>query len=279
MTLPIQTSEITFKDSPLCIAGKNFTSRFLLGTGKFKNKKDLRECVLASESQIVTVALRRIDLERHEENILEHIPEGITLLVNTSGARNATEAIRIARIAKQAGYGHWVKIEIINDSKYLLPDNYETMKATELLAAEGFVVMPYIFPDLYVARQLVKAGAASVMPLGSLIGSNQGLKAEEFIKILIKEIELPIIVDAGIGSPSQAAKAMELGSDAVLVNTAVATAEKPTLIAKAFRHAIVAGRLAYLSGLPLQKDNASASSPLTGFLYDTNDKNNPSCSH
>ncbi len=256
------------KEDILTIAGKPFTSRFLLGTGKFKNKKDLADAIEACGAQIVTVALRRIDLERHEDNIAEYIPRHVTLLTNTSGARNAQEAVRIARLAKASGCGHWVKIEVINDSKYLLPDNVETVKATEILAAEGFVVLPYMYPDLYTARALVKAGAATVMPLGSLIGSNQGLKTREFIKILIDEIDVPIIVDAGLGAPSQAAEAMEMGAGAVLANTAIATAGQPALLAKAFAQAVEAGRLAYLSQLPQQKNTASASSPLTGFLYE-----------
>ena len=212
--------------------------------------------------------MRRIDLEHHEENILEFVPSHITLLTNTSGARNAQEAVRIARLAKASGCGHWVKIEVINDSKYLLPDNHETIKATEILSAEGFVVLPYISPDLYTARALVKAGAATIMPLGSFIGSNQGLKTKEFIQVLINEIDLPIIVDAGIGFPSQAAEAMETGADAVLANTAIATAQNPALLARAFALAVEAGRLAYLSGLPSKHTTAQASSPLTGFLYD-----------
>ena len=255
-------------DEPLVIAGKTFKNRFLLGTGKFKNKADLRESIESSGTEIVTVALRRIDLERHEENILEHIPSNVALLINTSGARDAKEALRIARLARECGMGNWIKVEVINDSKYLLPDNSETIKATAMLIKENFVVFPYMYPDLYVARELVKAGAATVMPLGSLIGSNQGLKAEEFIKILINEIDVPIIVDAGIGAPSQAAQAMELGADAVLANTAVATAGHPSALARAFSLAIAAGRLAYLSQLPERKTLASASSPLTGFLYE-----------
>ena len=250
------------------IGGKTFTSRFLLGTGKFKNKKDVAASIDASGTEIVTVALRRVDLERHEENILEYIPDHITLLTNTSGARNADEAVRIARLAEASGCGKWIKIEVINDSKYLLPDNRETVRATEILVAEGFTVLPYIYPDLYTARDLVKAGAATVMPLGSLIGSNQGLKARDFIKILIQEIDLPIIVDASIGAPSQAAEAMEMGADAVLANTAVATAGHPAQIAEAFRLAVQAGRLGYLSNLPKQRNLAEASSPLTGFLYE-----------
>jgi thiazole synthase len=265
---PLKVSLSKDTDSPLVLAGKTFTSRFLLGTGKFKSKKDLTESITAARSQIVTVALRRIDIERHEDNILEYIPKDVTLLVNTSGARNAQEAIRIARLARESGCGHWIKIEVINDNKYLLPDNIETLKATELLVKEGFVVLPYISSDLYIARQLVKAGAASVMPLGSLIGSNQGLKAKEFIRILIEEIDIPIIVDAGIGTPSQAAEAMEMGADAVLANTAIATAVYPPLLAQAFAMAIEAGRLGYLSKMPPPRDRASASSPLTGFLFE-----------
>lgn len=250
------------------LAGKSFTSRFLLGTGKFRNKKEVTASVLASGAQIVTVALRRIDVERHEENILEHIPKDVTLLVNTSGARNAEEAVRIARLARESGCGNWIKIEVINDSKYLLPDNEETVKAATILVQEGFVVLPYISPDLYTARALVRAGAASVMPLGSLIGTNRGLQVKELIKVLIAEIDLPIIVDAGIGTPSQAAEAMEMGAAAVLVNTAVATAHHPPLAAEAFALAVKAGRLAYLSKLREPLFQADASSPLTGFLYE-----------
>jgi thiazole synthase len=255
-------------DKPLVINGKVFTSRFFLGTGKFKNKGDLTASILSCGAQIVTVALRRIDLERHQENILEHIPPDVTLMTNTSGARNAQEAVRIARLARSSGCGNWVKIEVINDSKYLLPDNQETIKATEILAAEGFVVLPYISPDLYTARALVKAGAATIMPLGSFIGSNQGLKSKDLIQVLINEIEIPVVVDAGIGAPSQAAEAMEMGAAAVLVNTAVATAQFPSTLAKAFAMAVEAGRMAYLSGMPLQRPCADASSPLTGFLYE-----------
>ena len=256
------------QDDPLVIAGKAYASRFLLGTGKFKNKKDLSAAIENSRTEIVTVALRRIDLERHEENILEYIPKNITLLINTSGARNAQEALRIARLARESGCGNWIKVEVINDSKYLLPDNHETIKATELLVKEGFIALPYMYPDLYAARALVKAGASTVMPLGSLIGSNQGLKAREFIKILIEEIDVPIIVDAGIGLPSQAAEAMEIGADAVLANTAIATAQNPSLLAQSFSLAIKAGRSAYLSKTPFPQGSADASSPLTGFLFE-----------
>lgn len=251
----------------LLLAGKEFSSRFLLGTGKFPNKADLKTSILASGTEIVTVALRRIDPERHQDNILEYIPEGVTLLTNTSGARTAEEAVRIARLARAAGYGSWVKIEVINDSKYLLPDNAETVLATQTLSAEGFNVLPYIWPDLYTARQLVAAGAVAVMPLGSFIGSNQGLRTRDFIRVLIEEISLPVIVDAGIGAPSQACEAMEMGASAVLVNTAVAIADNPPLLAQAFARAVTAGREAFLSGLPDKREQAQASSPLTGFLH------------
>lgn len=261
-------TQTTIQDKPLVLGGKPFTSRFLLGTGKFKNKRDVAECIEASGTQLVTVALRRIDLERHEENILEYIPQDITLMVNTSGARNAQEAIRIAHLVRESGCGNWIKIEVINDSKYLLPDNVATVKATAALVKEGFVVLPYISPDLYTARELVKAGAAAVMPLGSFIGSGQGLQVKELIKVLIDEIDLPIIVDAGMGAPSHAAEAIEMGAAAVLANTAVATAQHPATLAKAFALAVQAGRLGYLSRMPGQKDAAEASSPLTGFLYE-----------
>ena len=252
----------------LVIAGKSFSSRFLLGTGKFNSKTALKDSILASKAQIVTVALRRIDIEHHEENILEYIPKDITLLTNTSGARTAEEAVRIARLAKAAGQGNWVKIEVINDSKYLLPDNEETIKATRVLADEGFVVLPYVMPDLYVARRLLEAGAAAIMPLGSFIGSNMGVRTRDFIKVLVDEIPLPVIVDAGIGAPSHACEAMELGAAAVLVNTAVAIADNPIMLAQAFAQAVAAGRMGYLSGLPAQRPQGEASSPLTGFLFE-----------
>jgi len=252
----------------LIIGGRKLSSRFLLGTGKFGSKQELQEVIHRSGVEIVTVALRRIDLDKNEDNILSYLPENIILLTNTSGARNADEAVRIARLGRAGGQGNWVKIEVINDSKYLLPDNTETIKATEILAAEGFVVLPYMNPDLYVARALVKAGAAAIMPLGSLIGSNEGLRAKKMIEVLIAEItEVPIIVDAGIGRPSHAAEAMEMGADAVLVNTALATAGDPPRMAEAFAKAVEAGRLAWLSGTGNESPLARASSPLTGFLH------------
>ena len=253
---------------PFAIGGRELRSRFLLGTGKFKSNEEMKRTIEQSGTEVVTVALRRIDLEKNEENILSFIPGHTVLLVNTSGARNAKEAVRIARIAKEAGYGNWVKIEVISDYRYLLPDNAETVKATEILASEGFVVLPYMSPDIYVAKALVKAGAAAVMPLGSLIGSNQGLKVRTLIEVLIAEInDVPVIVDAGIGRPSQAAEAMEMGADAVLVNTAVATADDPVMMASAFARGIEAGRMAFLARMGRTVEGAVASSPLTGFLY------------
>ncbi|OPY01342.1 MAG: Thiazole synthase [Syntrophorhabdus sp. PtaB.Bin184] len=256
-------------DDKLIVGGREFGSRFFLGTGKFGDKEAMRKAIVSSGSQLVTVALRRIDLDETDENILSFIPDGTTIMVNTSGARNAAEAVRIAHIAREAGYGDWIKIEVISDSRYLLPDNQETIKATRILSGEGFVVLPYMHPDLYVAKALVDAGAAAVMPLGSLIGSNQGLKMRTLIEVLIEEIvEVPIVVDAGIGRPSQAAEAMEMGADAVLANTAVADAEDPPLMAAAFARGVEAGRMAYLAKMGKERKEAAASSPLTGFLYD-----------
>lgn len=197
---------------------------------------------------------------------MKHIPDGVTLLPNTSGARNADEAVHIARLAREVGCGNFVKIEIMSDTKYLLPDNNETIKATEVLAKEDFIVLPYMYPDLYAARSLVNAGAAAVMPLGAPIGTNKGLCTKEFIKILVEEIAVPVIVDAGIGRPSQACEAMELGVAAVMANTAIATAGNIPLMARAFKAAIEAGRNAFLSGLGRINEQAVASDPLTGFL-------------
>ena len=251
-------------EDPLVLGGKSFDSRFILGSGKYS--LDLVEAAVEhAGAQIITLALRRANSET--DSILAHIPEGVTLLPNTSGARTTEEAVRIARLARELGCGDFVKIEIMRDSKYLLPDNYETIKATEVLANEGFIVLPYMYPDLNVARDLVSAGAAAVMPLGAPIGSNKGLATKDFIQILIDEIDLPIIVDAGIGRPSQAAEAMEMGAAAVMANTAIATAGDVASMAHAFKLAIEAGREAYLAGLGRVIDKgAVASSPLTGFL-------------
>lgn len=250
----------------LIIGGHEFTSRFILGSGKYS--LDLIDAaVKKAHAEILTLALRRAN-SGNLANILDYIPKNITLLPNTSGARNADEAVRIARLARELCHTDFVKIEIIKDSKYLLPDNYETIKATNILAQEGFIVMPYMYPDLQAAREMVKAGAAAIMPLGAPIGSNRGLCTKEFIKILIDEIDLPIIVDAGIGRPSQACEAMEMGAAAIMANTAIATADNIPLMAEAFYNAITAGRQAYLAGLGPIKEQASASSPLTGFLHD-----------
>ncbi|MFC1808339.1 thiazole synthase [Candidatus Omnitrophota bacterium] len=248
------------------IGGKKIHNRLFIGTGKFPSKSIVREVLERSEAQVVTVALRRVDIQSKDENIIDFIPKNCILMPNTSGARNAEEAVRIARLARASGSSNWIKIEVISDNKYLLPDNQETVKATEILAKEGFVVLPYMSPDLIVARRLVDAGAAAIMPLGSPIGSNRGIKTKELIKILIDEIKLPIIVDAGIGRPSQAAESMEMGSSAVLVNTAIATSSDPVNTALAFSLATRAGRLSYLTGIPQALDRAQASSPLTGFL-------------
>ena len=224
------------------LGGKRLTSRLLIGTGKYGDDALIPEVCAASGSQIITVALRRVDMDKKADNVMRHIPGHMTLLPNTSGARNAEEAIRIARLARAMGCGDWIKIEVISDSRYLLPDGYETARATEILAKEGFVVLPYMNPDLYVARSLASAGAAAVMPLGAPIGTNRGLRTEEMIRILIEEMELPVIVDAGIGTPSQACQAMEMGAAACLVNTAIATAADPVVMARAFGRAVSAGR-------------------------------------
>ena len=252
---------------PLVIGGHTFHSRFILGSGKYSLNL-IEAAVRDAGAEIITLAVRRANTQE-KENILDYIPKGVTLLPNTSGARNADEAVRIARLARELGCGDFVKIEIMRDSKYLLPDNQETVKATEILAREGYVVMPYMYPDLNTARDLVSAGAAAVMPLAAPIGSNKGLATRDFIQILIDEIELPIIVDAGIGKPSQACEAMEMGAAAIMANTALATAGDLTRMATAFRQAIQAGRNAYLSGLGrVLTRGAAASDPLTGFLRD-----------
>jgi thiazole synthase len=248
------------------LGNKELSSRLIIGSGKFSNNALMPEVIKASGAEIVTLALRRVNLDNDKDNILKYIPEDITLLPNTSGARNAEEAIRIARLSKEMGCGNWVKIEVINDSKYLMPDNYETLKATEVLAKEGFVVLPYVLPDLVIAKKLESAGASAVMPLGAPFGSNMGLKTKELIRMIIEEVNVPIIVDAGIGKPSEATEAMEMGVDAVMVNTAIASSNNPKDMAKAFKLAIEAGRIAYKSKPGMVRETAVASSPLTGFL-------------
>lgn len=249
----------------LHLADKVLRSRLFVGTGKFSYEL-VPDVLAAAGTQVVTMALRRVDRNNPQENILNYVPRDAILLPNTSGARTGEEAVRIARLARAAGCGNWVKIEVIQDQRYLLPDNYETLLATETLVKEGFVVLPYVSPDLGTARRLADCGAAAVMPLGAPIGSNRGLRTKELIGILIEEIPLPIVVDAGLGRPSEAAQAMEMGAAAVLVNTAIAVADDPVQMAKGFRLAVEAGRLGYLSGPGARREEAHASSPLTGFL-------------
>jgi len=260
--------EVEDLNDKLVIGGKSLDSRLFIGTGKYSTDTMIPEIIKKSGSQVITVALRRVDFNSATGNVMDHIPSSMQLLPNTSGARNAGEAIRIARLAQAAGCGNWIKIEVISDNKYLLPDGYETIKATEVLAAEGFIVLPYISPDLMVAKKLVQVGAAAVMPLGAPIGTNRGLKTKELLKILIEEIGVPIIVDAGIGKPSDACEAMEMGAAACLLNTAIASANQPDLMAEAFGMAVIAGRKAYLAGMGGIHQYANASSPLTGFLND-----------
>lgn len=248
------------------LGGHEFHSRFILGSGKYSLDL-IKAAVEQAGAEILTLALRRAN-SGALANILDYVPENVTLLPNTSGARNAEEAVSIARLARELCHTNFVKIEVIKDSKYLLPDNHETLKATEILAKEGFIVMPYMYPDLQSARDMRDAGAACIMPLGAPIGSNKGLCTKDFIQILINEIDLPIIVDAGIGKPSQACEAMEMGAAAIMANTAIASAGNLPLMASAFRDAINAGRSAYLAGFGSVRDTASASSPLTSFLHD-----------
>ncbi len=251
----------------LVIGGTALESRLFIGTGKYGSDAVIPDVCRVSGSQVITVALRRVDMRTGSENVMQHIPSHMRLLPNTSGARDADEAVRIARLARAAGCGNWIKIEVIADNRFLLPDGYETARATEMLVKEGFVVLPYMNPDLYVARDLQNAGAAAIMPLGAPIGTNRGLRTKEMIGILIEEIAVPIVVDAGIGKPSEACEAMEMGAAACLVNTAIATAADPVAMAEAFGAAVRAGRQAYLAGAgPVRAGHAHASSPLTGFL-------------
>lgn len=254
----------------LSIAGKTFGSRLFLGTGKFGAAKKMEEAVLASGSELVTVALKRIDLETDSDNLLSHLQHAhINLLPNTSGVRTAKEAVFAAQLAREALETNWLKLEIHPDPKYLLPDPIETLKATEELVKLGFVVLPYIHADPVLCKRLEDAGTAAVMPLGSPIGTNKGLKTLDFLQIIIEQSNVPVIVDAGIGAPSDAAKAMELGADAVLVNTAIAVAGDPVQMAAAFKLAVEAGRMAYEARLAKEVHQAIASSPLTAFLHET----------
>ncbi len=248
----------------LVLGGHEFTSRFILGSGKY-NSELIRAAVEEAGAEILTLAVRRVDSSA--KNILEHIPENVTLVPNTSGARDAREAVRVARLAREMGCGDFVKVEIMRDPRYLMPDNVETVKATEILAEEGFVVMPYMYPDLYAARDLQNAGAACIMPMGAPIGSNKGIVAKDFIRMIIDEMDLPIIVHGGLGRPSQACEAMEMGVAAVMCNTGIASASDVPLMARAFSQAVRAGRNAYLAGPGrVLETGADPSSPLTGFI-------------
>jgi thiazole synthase len=257
-------------NQPFVIAGRTFRSRLILGTGKFSAPEVLREALEASGAEMVTVALRRADLSGKKDpfaNILEFIdPKRYLLLPNTSGAMNAEEAVRLARLAAAAGLPKWVKLEIHPDPRYLLPDPVETLKAAEVLVKEGFTVLPYINADPVVAKRLQDIGTATVMPLGSPIGSNRGIQTRDQIRIIIEQAVVPVVVDAGLGAPSHASEAMEMGADAVLVNTAIAVASDPNRMANAFRMAVEAGRAAFEAGMPSQQETASPTSPLTAFL-------------
>ena len=252
----------------LVIAGRSFSSRLMIGTGKFPSAQALRDAIEASGAEIVTVALRRVDLENPEdEGILSAIDQDKQLLLpNTSGARTAEEAVRLAKLARAAGIEPWVKLEITPEPRYLIPDPVETLRAAKILIEEGFTVLPYIQADPIIAKKLEEMGAATVMPLGAPIGSNRGVNTREMIKIIIEQANIPVVVDAGLGAPSHAAEAMEMGADAVLVNTALADATDHAAMARAFAMATEAGRMAYLAGIGPTRDTAEASSPLTGFL-------------
>lgn len=255
-------------DDPFVIAGRVFRSRLMVGTGKFPSREALRAALDASDAEIVTVALRRADLRHPDgDSILAALDSARHfLLPNTSGARTAEEALRLARMARAMGCEPWVKLELTPEPRYLLPDPIETFRAAEMLIKDGFVVLPYIQADPILAKKLEELGTATVMPLGAPIGSNKGVKTRDMIKIIIGQASVPVVVDAGLGAPSHAAEAMELGADAVLVNTALADAQDPGGMARAFALATQAGRLAYLSGLGPERAEAEASSPLTGFL-------------
>jgi thiazole synthase len=251
----------------LTIAGREFDSRLLIGTGKFPSHEAMRDALETSGAEVVTVALRRVDTTAPETDILRFIDrEKYLLLPNTSGARTAGEAVMLARLAREAGLGDWVKVEVVPEPRYLLPDPVETLAACETLVKEGFTVLPYMNADPILAKRLEEAGAATVMPLGSPIGSNRGIKTRDAIGIIVEQSNVPVVVDAGLGAPSHAAEAMEMGADAVLVNTAIAVADDPAGMAHAFKLGVEAGRRAFESGCAPESETANASSPLTGFL-------------
>ncbi|MEX1000819.1 MAG: thiazole synthase [Crocinitomicaceae bacterium] len=251
----------------LKIADKEFNSRLFTGTGKFKSSKEMEEALLASGSELVTMALKRVNVDDKEDDILSHLNhQQFNWLPNTSGVRNAKEAVFAAQLAREALETNWIKLEIHPDPKYLMPDPIETLKAAEELVKEGFIVLPYIHADPVLCKRLEEVGTHAVMPLGSPIGSNKGLRTDDFLKIIVEQSNVPVVVDAGIGAPSHAAYAMELGADAVLVNTAIAVSENPVAMAKAFKMAVEAGRMAYEAKLGQESAKAEASSPLTSFL-------------
>lgn len=253
----------------LIIDGRKFRSRLMVGTGKFPSTQSMVDAMEASGSEIVTVALRRVDVNNPQDDILSHIDRSKYLLLpNTSGARNAEEAVRLARLSRAAGCEPWIKLEVTPDPYYLLPDPIETFKAAEILVKEGFKVLPYINADPILCKRLEEIGTVTVMPLGAPIGTNKGIRTVDNLRIIIEQANIPVVVDAGIGAPSHAALAIEMGADAVLVNTAIATAGNPTMMANAFRLAVDAAVEARMAGMPGQKEKAEASSPLTGFLRD-----------
>jgi len=251
----------------LKLGGKEFKSRLFTGTGKFRSNIEMEEAIEASGSELVTVALKRVDMHKSSDDILAHLKHPrINILPNTSGVRNAKEAVFASQLAREALETNWIKLEIHPDPKYLMPDPIESLKAAEELAKLGFIVLPYVHADPVLCKRLEEAGASAVMPLGSPIGSNKGLKTIDFLEIIIEQCNIPVVVDAGIGAPSDAAKAMELGADAVLVNTAIAVSENPGLMAVAFKMAVEAGRMAFEAKLAKPAQHANASSPLTAFL-------------
>jgi len=255
------------KEDKFTVAGRTFSSRLLVGTGKFPSNEVMRSSVDASGTEIVTVALRRVELASTSDDMLDYIDrERYLLLPNTSGARNANEAVTLARRAREAGLGSWINLEVVPEPRYLLPDPIETLRATEALVREGFTVLPYINADPILAKRLEEVGAATVMPLGSPIGSNRGIRTRDSIRIIIEQAQVPVVVDAGLGAPSHAAEAMEMGADAVLINTAIAIARDPVRMAQAFRTGVEAGRAAFEAGCAPERDTAQASSPLTAFL-------------
>ena len=260
--MPVEGDEV---QDPLVIAEREFDSRLLVGTGKYDSFETMRDAVLASRCELVTVAVRRIDLDAGGEDITSFLPENTLLLPNTSGAETAEEAIRIARLARAGGLPDWIKLEVIPDARYLLPDPVETLKAAAALVEDGFTVLPYVLPDPVLAAKLEEVGCATVMPLASPIGSGRGLKLRDSIRIVIEQANVPVVVDAGLGSPSHAAEAMEMGADAVLVNTAIARARDPVAMAHAFRLAVEAGREAFLAGV-MGEGDAEASSPPVGVI-------------